>query len=113
MSRNVITNAIDFVVNFFSCLSCKTLIFLFFCTFVPFFAHLQSITRTAFFFYYRRNSPAVMICCRLLLEDATIAVYDPLAKEDFLLNAITVTLGQKPGEFILTTIKSYLKESGL
>lgn len=54
-----------------------------------------------------------MICCRLLLEDATIAVYDPLAKEDFLLNAITVTLGQKPGEFILTTIKSYLKESGL
>lgn len=40
-----------------------------------------------------------MICCRLLLEDATIAVYDPLAKKEFLVDEITEVLGQKPGAF--------------
>ncbi|EUB58782.1 UDP-glucose 6-dehydrogenase [Echinococcus granulosus] len=43
-----------------------------------------------------KNSPAIMICCRLLLEDSTIAVYDPLAKKEFLVDAITDILGQKP-----------------
>ncbi|KAM7537023.1 hypothetical protein Aperf_G00000078461 [Anoplocephala perfoliata] len=43
-----------------------------------------------------KNSPAVFICCRLLLEDAIVAVYDPLSKLEFLIDAITETLGQKP-----------------
>ncbi|VDO13438.1 unnamed protein product [Rodentolepis nana] len=43
-----------------------------------------------------KNSPAVFICCRLLLEDALVAVYDPLSKMDFLADAIIETLGQEP-----------------
>uniref|UniRef100_A0A5K3EJF8 UDP-glucose 6-dehydrogenase n=1 Tax=Mesocestoides corti TaxID=53468 RepID=A0A5K3EJF8_MESCO len=43
-----------------------------------------------------RNSPAVVICCRLLLEDANIAVYDPLADLQSLVDAVSETLGQKP-----------------
>nr|CDS29204.1 UDP glucose 6 dehydrogenase [Hymenolepis microstoma] len=43
-----------------------------------------------------KNSPAVFICCRLLLEDALVAVYDSLSKRDFLVGAIIETLGQEP-----------------
>ncbi|VDL57949.1 unnamed protein product [Hymenolepis diminuta] len=48
-----------------------------------------------------KNSPAVFICSRLLLEDAIAAVYDPLSKREFLVDAIIETFGRKLGKFTL------------